>query len=299
MDYDALRDWWLVEGRRAPSTVDYMLRRARFMERHGFRWDLFLESAVAAREEARRWLAQCALTRPGRTVLRNYTKTLNAVAEWAGATRESHFGLQWELPKEAVTEGKTFTSAQVDALRAYRHPDPITERRRRAMIYFCENTGLRLSELARLRLRDLQPTSREVHVAFPAKRGVERDVPMPGETFHPKMPVAAWLRVRGTLEVSGDPLWVWGSPGAWSAMTVNGFCRELWLIGQDVGFSVSTIRFRRWRATMFNEHGVPAQTVQRLYGHRNIASTMRYMTVSNESVKRSLADRGVPGFTAQ
>lgn len=168
-----------------------------------------------------------------------------------------------------------------------------------SLFRFAVGTGMRNSEIRYLRWQDVDLRSGTVRVAksdvFTPKWGKGRIIPLQDETVrvltdaHP-FPDAP----------KGPKDWVWPSPHAGRGMSQGrtrtgrlnratpgkafSVCAER--AGLDAGLTFHCLRhtFASWMV----QAGLPITDLQRLMGHRNVATTMVYAHASDESVRRHM-----------
>ena len=164
-------------------------------------------------------------------------------------------------------------------------PDLTSARGRRdgAMLHVLYATGVRVTELVTLRLRDLD-TRRGV-VTVLGKGGKRRLVPL--------TPIALALVGRylaADCEAKGRPgaPWVFLSPRG-SALTRQGFWKILATYARGAGISrpVSPHQLRHSFATHLLERGADLRAVQIMLGHQNIATTEIYTHVTRGHLRKA------------
>jgi len=205
---------------------------------------------------------------------------LRMVQEQGESIPESVFRV--ELPKDPELAARYLAEAQAQRLeqhmRAYlTHDTP--EGRRDAVGYFLlAHTGLRLSELLDLKRGDLDLAGmrlrieeakgrrdRVVYLSQTCVQALERYL-----AGQPAAPEVALL-----CHPSGQPVsyrWVQEQVRQW---------------GEEIGVAgVSPHRLRHTFATRLINLGVPVTTLQRLLGHRDLATTQRYAQVMDPTAER-------------
>jgi integrase/recombinase XerD len=131
-------------------------------------------------------------------------------------------------------------------------------------------TGARISEAAGILLEDVTTT----HVIL---RETKRNAST-GARVERAIPLSARSR-RAIMALRNEP------PGRVNNLlgvrphTVQNWCRTL---SNGLGFRVHPHKFRATFCTHLLQRGVPIHEVQRLMGHRDIATTMRYAAVTDE-----------------
>ena len=186
-----------------------------------------------------------------------------------------------------VTRGlpKALTEAQVDRLLSTAAGDGPVERRDRAILETLYGTGIRISELVGMSLRDLDLHDGYLRVI--GKGDKERVVPVLGEANEA---LARWLQPEGRgslipkrwrrrddeeavfLNQRGGRL---GRQGVW--LVVKGH-------GADAGLDglLTPHVLRHSCATHLLDHGADIRAVQELLGHASIGTTQVYTKVSDD-----------------
>lgn len=298
LDWLDLESWARIDKGRAEATVAKRMSRIRYMTKTGFDWERFAVSPEAGEQEARRWLRwKSADGSPW--AIREYQKALNWVVDYIVDVqrRIDWRGVHWDLVKEPRTIGPAYSEADLGVLRAYTHPIESVRKRRRAILWLCEATGLRRSEIASLRVQDVDLPNLRLYIHRPAKGGKRRWVPIGSEASHPKRPLVAWLRFRESITVGGlDALWVSIQRGSPVPMKVHGIKQDFWRIRVETGVPVSFNRFRHTRARALTRDGVNLRILQELYGHQSPASTARYAQVDDDAMRAELERLKIPGY---
>ena len=160
--------------------------------------------------------------------------------------------------------------------------------RDRAMLEMLYATGLRVSELVRLRVTDVVPARDKVpgYLTVIGKGDKARIVPF-GEAA--ALRLDAWLR-RGRPRVlarSGDPPWLFVT-GRGGAMTRQRFWQIVRASGEQAGItrSFSPHVLRHSFATHLLERGADLRSLQQMLGHASVATTQIYTHVTEERLRR-------------
>lgn len=182
--------------------------------------------------------------------------------------------------KVSITIKKPFAQEELEALRL--HCD---RSRDRALVEFLLATGLRVSEICRLNVGDIDFYKMEFYVR--GKGDKERlclldDV----AKFHLKR----YLRERTRKERVGEellqmrPLFV-TAKAPFSRMTIAGVQYLLKTLGEKAAVdNVHPHRFRRTFACDMIARGMSVEQLMVLLGHKSIETTMIYVTVKTSSV---------------
>lgn len=180
---------------------------------------------------------------------------------------------------------KALTEAEVDALLGRVVGDDPVARRDRAILETLYGTGVRISELVSMSLRDLDLHDGFVRVV--GKGDKERVVPVLGAAADA---LAAWLTVEGRgamiparwrrrddeeavfLNQRGGRL---GRQGTWLVVKAHA-------ADAGLGDRLTPHVLRHSCATHLLDHGADIRAVQELLGHASIATTQVYTKVSTE-----------------
>lgn len=277
-----------------PTTIKDMGRHWRAMERMGFSLAEFMRGPVAADRLATDILYRAKMDgRPANT-LRNYGKVLNRCLLFAKAHDTRYRDMApWRLEKAPRPVKERHTDAEMLALRDYRHPTPVIERRRRAMLSIAEHTGLRRSEVARLQRQDVVWHEGRwwLHVT-PAKGGDRRTVPMPQDHIDARL--AEWLDLRDAVASAKGPLWTKRGRGGLSPEKAG---QEFWKIGQQLGFRVSFTKMRRTYARRLMLARVHGSVGMHALGHSSARVFEGYAGgITDQDLVAAYHDAGIPGF---
>ncbi len=153
----------------------------------------------------------------------------------------------------------------------------IHNRKHRLMLALAYGAGLRVSEVVKLRIEDLDLNELTIHLKE-AKGGRDRITIFPEKLLPDIQPFAA-LRNRS------DYLFPSERGGKLSTRTPQKVF-EIALNHVGIKRKASFHSLRHSFATHLLENGVDIRFVQKLLGHRNIVTTQRYTQVSNSVLKR-------------
>lgn len=234
----------------------------------------------------RNWLAT--LTRDGRSRATVARRAASVRAFTAWCTRR---GVMTSDPGERLASPKSGTHLpvvldQASAERVMEHAavasddgDPVMIRDR-AIIELLYATGIRVSELCAIDVRDLDLDRRTVRVT--GKGNKQRVVPF---GLPASRALADWLAVRVELEgdKSGQAAFLGARGGRVDPRAVRESVHRL--TGQAGVASVSPHALRHSAATHVLEGGADLRAVQELLGHSSLATTQRYTHVSVERLR--------------
>lgn len=181
-------------------------------------------------------------------------------------------------PKLWLDLPKFLTEQEVDRLLAQPDPKNIRGKRDRAMLELLYATGLRVSELVSLNLKDLN--IKQGYVLCRGKGGKERIVPF-GRSAQDKL--KEYLqKARPRLLKRDDSSLFLSSRGG--AFTRQGFWKMLKGYGRQAGLEnkISPHVLRHSFATHLLERGADLRSVQLMLGHSQITTTQIYTHVSRK-----------------
>lgn len=169
---------------------------------------------------------------------------------------------------------ETYTDEALEMIR-----DNCANLRDLAMVDMLSSTGMRVGELVRLNISDIDFENREC-VVF-GKGNKERPVYFDARTkIHLKNYIASRTDQNPALFVSLQK--------PYKRLKISGVEIRLRRLGKQLGLNkVHPHKFRRTLATRAIDKGMPIEQVQRLLGHAKIDTTMQYAMVSQNNVKQS------------
>lgn len=142
---------------------------------------------------------------------------------------------------------------------------PYIRRRARAIVLTLLYSGLRISDLCKLRREALDPTTGYLFLRRTQKTGVPVRVKLPPDA------VEALNRIRA---VHPD-YYFWRGSGAWSTLR-NSVTLTIARLGKIAGVAARPHRFRDTFAVALLTGGASLRTVQQLLGHESIQVTERH-----------------------
>ena len=174
--------------------------------------------------------------------------------------------------KETVRE--TISDEAMEHLR-----DACTCMRDRAMIDFLYSTGVRIGELIQLNISDLDFVERECTVRGKGDR--ERKVYFDAKA---KIHIQEYLRER----TDDNPALFVSMYRPYERLSFNGAEMRIKKIGESVNLEkIHPHKLRRTFATWAIDKGIPVEQVQKLLGHKQIDTTLKYAMVNQVNVKAS------------
>lgn len=176
--------------------------------------------------------------------------------------------------KTAQITKETLSDEELETLR-----DACESKRDLAVVDLLASTGMRIGELIRLNVADVNLQERECIVT--GKGNKQRPVYFDARA---KLHLAEYLETRAD---NNSALFVSLDSKA-RRITVGGMELRLRNLGKKVGVSrVHPHKFRRTLATHAIDKGMPIEQVQKLLGHAKIDTTMHYAMVNQNNVKAS------------
>ncbi len=155
-----------------------------------------------------------------------------------------------------------------------RYPKRVVTRRRDASItLFLLNTGIRLAELASMRMGDVQLSERKGTLLVQSGKGSkQRTIPLNAEA---RKALQEWLDVRP--KSNSDLVWV-GVEGATGGLSTRAVQRILERYAVEAGLEVFTAHTcRHTFAKNLANQGVGLEKIASLLGHSNLNTTQIYL----------------------
>ncbi len=228
-----------------------------------------------------------------------YLAGVRAYARWAKATglitdnptngirslRQVDTAPRWLSRSEQYKLLRTVREAvQLGTLRAQGQntaPGYIWPRRDACLVVLLLNTGLRLSEVAALTLKDVEINDRSGTVRVRQGKGRQtRSVPLNKDS---RTVLTAWLSVRP--ETDSAALWLSQKGGPLSARAISGRVNALAHQAGLEGVSPHTLRHSF--AKNLVDAGVGLEKVATLLGHTNLNTTRIYITPSQADLQQA------------
>lgn len=169
---------------------------------------------------------------------------------------------------------ETYTDETIEKLR-----DSCEEIRDLAIIDFLTSTGVRVGELVKLNIEDINFEERSCIVFGKGSR--EREVYFDART---KLHLEKYLSLRK----DDNPALFVSLLSPYDRLEISGVEIRLKKIGRELDLQkVHPHKFRRTMATKAIDKGMPIEQVQRLLGHAKIDTTLQYAMVNQNNVKLS------------
>jgi len=152
----------------------------------------------------------------------------------------------------------------------------------RVQIVIIVNLGLRLAELAQMRV---EHWNRENDLLTVAGKGSKtRVLPLVGE---PLDELGGW--VDFVRRRSDGPLWP--HPRTGEALSAKWIGREITAVGERCGVEVTPHRLRHTCASDMVEEGIDLAVVQQMLGHASLTSTSIYVSAAPEHLREAIGGR--------
>lgn len=157
--------------------------------------------------------------------------------------------------------------------------DSCTEMRDLAMIDMLASTGMRVGELVRMNISDIDFQERQC-VVF-GKGNKERTVYFNART---KIHLLNYIQSR----TDKNPALFVSLSVPFNRLSISGIEKRLRMLGNKINMAkVHPHKFRRTLATTAIDRGMPIEQVQKLLGHVKIDTTLHYAMVGQNNVKNS------------
>jgi len=188
-----------------------------------------------------------------------------------------------EAPRPGRKLPSVLSEAQVESLLAAPHTDTMIGQRDAAMLEVLYATGLRVTELVRLRREDLNISAGWILVR--GKGSKERIVPIGDRAV--KLLDVYGAGGRAELDPTGVVPWVFISPRG-GPLTRQAFWYRVkhYTKLADISTDVSPHTLRHAFATHLLEHGADLRAVQLMLGHADLSTTQIYTHIARERLKR-------------
>lgn len=176
--------------------------------------------------------------------------------------------------KATQTVKETYTDEELEEMR-----DACSEIRDLAMIDFLSSTGVRVGELVKLDIADVNFQERACVVL--GKEAKEREVYFDART---KIHLQNYLNTR----TDNNPALFVSLLKPFNRLKISGVEIRLRELGKKTNIKrVHPHKFRRSMATRAIDKGMPIEQVQVLLGHRKVDTTLQYAMVNQNNVKNS------------
>jgi integrase len=189
--------------------------------------------------------------------------------------------IRWaDIPKPKLSISKVpkiFTKDQIDMLVAE------ADTKMKAMIKLAYVGALRVGELARIKVCDLDLENKDLLLFEPEKGGEPLKVPLDNSTISL---LKRYLSMRKNLK-KDDPLFLSRKGSFYSPTHIS---REFKNLCKKVGIDGNFHLLRHSRATHLLRDGLGLYEVNRLLRHKRLDTTAIYLHLTNEDLKKRLED---------
>lgn len=211
-----------------------------------------------------------------RVTIDNIRRNLSSFFSWL--EEEDHI-LKSPIRRIHKIRTKTVVKEVITDENMERMRDGCNQIRDLAMVDILASTGIRVGELVRLNRNDIDFENRECIVY--GKGDKERRVYFDARA---KLHLQEYLEKRND---SQEALFV-SLQSPFDRLQISGVESRVRNIGRALGLDkIHPHKFRRTMATRAIDKGMPIEQVQKLLGHQQIDTTMRYAMVSQNNVKES------------
>lgn len=189
------------------------------------------------------------------------------------------------LPKQWMSLPKYLTAEEVDRLLEAPDPEKANGLRDRAMLALLYATGLRVSEICRVQIGDLDANLGIIRVI--GKGNKQRIIPAGRPALDAVSAYVEGARPR-LLRGRGSPYLFVTSRGKY--MTRQGFWKALAIYGRQAGIAVPLTPhlIRHSFATHLLEGGADLRSVQIMLGHADISTTQIYTHVMRSRLRKTI-----------
>ncbi len=273
-------DFCRIEKGLAANTLEAYAR-----DLAGFRRFHESEESIPGTEEIRRYLdflhtsgLSAATIARKLTTLRNFYRFLLR-QEWISSDPTALL----TLPRRWKSLPKYLTLSEIDRLLAAPDPAKPTGLRDRAMLALLYATGMRVSELCRVRITDLDPDLGIVRIF--GKGGKQRIVPVGRSALAAVSEYMETARPR-LLGAGSSPFLFVSARG--KPLTRQGFWKALAGYGRAAGITrrLTPHVVRHSFATHLLEGGADLRSVQTMLGHADISTTQIYTHVMRSRLQK-------------
>lgn len=211
-----------------------------------------------------------------RTTVDNIRRNLSSFFSWL--EEENHIlknpVRRIKKIKVKTTIKEIISDEQIEEMR-----DACTNKRDLAIVEMLYSTGIRVGELAKLDIKDINFSERECIVY--GKGDKERKVYFDAKT---KLHLKQYLDER---KDGSQALFVTLNK-PFERIQISGIEIRIRNLGRSLGYTnIHPHKFRRTMATRAIDKGMPIEQVQQLLGHQQIDTTMKYAMVNQSNVKNS------------
>lgn len=206
----------------------------------------------------------------------NIRRNISSFFSWL---EEEDYILKSPMRRIHKIKTKTVVKEVISDESMERMRDACTEKRDLAIIDLLYSTGIRVGELVRLNIEDVDLEQREC-IVF-GKGDKERRVYFDAKA---KVHLSEYLASR----VDDNPALFVTLDAPFSRLKISGVEIRLRTLGRSLLLGrIHPHKFRRTMATRAIDKGMPIEQVQKILGHSQIDTTMQYAIVNQNNVKTS------------
>ena len=206
----------------------------------------------------------------------NIRRNISSFFSWL---EEEDYILKSPMRRIHKIKTKTVVKEVISDESMERMRDACTEKRDLAIIDLLYSTGIRVGELVRLNIEDVDLEQREC-IVF-GKGDKERRVYFAAKA---KVHLSEYLASR----VDDNPALFVTLDAPFSRLKISGVEIRLRALGRSLLLGrIHPHKFRRTMATRAIDKGMPIEQVQKILGHSQIDTTMQYAIVNQSNVKTS------------
>ncbi|HEX2859684.1 MAG TPA: tyrosine recombinase [Alphaproteobacteria bacterium] len=192
--------------------------------------------------------------------------------------------LRVTVPKKPLRLPKALTESEVRRMIEFAAGEAPMQLRLQAILTLLYGSGLRISELAGLKVADIQQGEMQL-IQVTGKGDKTRLVPLGNVAA---VAVAAWLeKGRPRLGGSGS-VWLLPGPSGKAPLTRQRLFQLIKETGAGCGVKLSPHHLRHSFATHLLEHDADLRAVQLMLGHASLNTTQIYTKVASNRVKNVL-----------
>jgi integrase/recombinase XerD len=192
--------------------------------------------------------------------------------------------LRVTVPKKPQRLPKALTESEVRRMIEFAAGEQPMQLRLQAILTLLYGSGLRISELATLKVADIQQGEGDL-IQVTGKGDKTRLVPLGNVAA---VAVNAWLE-RGRPRMNGaGSVWLLPSPNGKTPLTRQRLFQLIKQTGASCGVKVAPHYLRHSFATHLLEHDADLRAVQLMLGHASLNTTQIYTKVASNRVKNVL-----------
>ncbi|MDI3534920.1 MAG: integrase/recombinase XerD [Thermosediminibacterales bacterium] len=181
-------------------------------------------------------------------------------------------------------EVEVFSEEEVEKILFYIQDEKNASIRDKMIVYMLLYTGVRVSELVSIKLRDIDFFTRELRII--GKGGKYREIPLKQEVIETIKEYMETERKQNKFKESSYLILTQRAGRAHR----DAVLKMLKRIGKKLGIKMYPHKFRHTFCSMLLKRGVPITTVSKLAGHSNIRTTSDYYINTSKKEKREAVE---------